>query len=52
MVLEVEIKSNSIEVALSVLFIPKAVSKSGSVAQLSLPSFKALVLTVFPAEVA
>ena len=33
------------------LFIPSAASKSGSVVQLSLPSFNALVLVVFPAEV-
>ena len=52
MTLEIDTKSNSIEVALSVFEIPKAVSKSGSVPQVVSPSFKILILVVFPAELA
>ena len=47
-----ETKSNSIEVALSVLEIPKAVSRSGSVPQLGLPSLRVFVFNVFPPEFA
>ena len=50
--LDVEIKSNCIEVAFKVLSMPKAASKSGSVPQATVPSFKGLVFCVFPADVA
>ena len=50
--LAIEIKSNSIEVALCVFVVPRAVSRSGSVPQLKVPSFKSLSLKVFPPEAA
>ena len=50
--LEIEMKSNSMDVAFNVLEIPRAFSKSGSVPQFCSPSFNALAFTVFPAELA
>lgn len=47
---ETETKSNSIEVALNVFDIPSAFSRSGSVPQLSSPSFRILILFEFPPE--